>query len=119
MNIKIKIGSSMLEFEGRDLKEVAKEAAAFGQGNKCGCCKSSNVAMDYRSAKAKSGEKAGQAFDYFSIKCMDCYARAQLGQYQAGGWFLKKWEKWEAPQQQQQKPATPGSIEFEPAPEGF
>jgi hypothetical protein len=99
MNIKIKIGSTMLEFDGRDFKEVVKEAAAFSQGNKCGCCKSSNVVLDYRYAVAKQGKNAGQGFDYYSIKCLDCWARAQLGEYKTGGFFLKMWEKYEKPTQ--------------------
>lgn len=92
MKIKINIGKSQLEFEGRDYKEVIKEAAAFSQSTKCGLCDSQNVSLDYRYAVAKEGEKKGQGFDYYKIKCLDCGAYTQLGQYKTGGWFAKKWE---------------------------
>jgi hypothetical protein len=104
MKIKINIGQAQLEFEGRDYKEVAKEASAFSQLTTCGLCKSHNVSIDYHSAVAKDGDKAGQSFDYYSVKCLDCTARNQLGQYKAGGWFPKKWEIYQQPQQQQRPP---------------
>jgi hypothetical protein len=96
MKIKINIGKAQLEFEGRDYKEVSKEASAFAQATKCGCCQSTNVAIDFHSAVAKKGQNVGQSFDYYAVKCMDCWAKAQLGQFKTGGWFVKKWEKFES-----------------------
>lgn len=101
MKIKINIGKSQLEFEGRDFREVSKEAAAFCQSTKCFLCKSQNVAIDYRYVVAKEGKNVGQGFDYYSVKCLDCGGRMQLGQYKTGGWFTKKWEKFEQRQQAQ------------------
>ena len=104
MKIKINIGNSQLEFDGRDFKEVAKDASAFSQAKKCMLCNSANISLDYRSVKAKQGQHAGQNFDYYSVKCLDCQGRAQFGQYQTGGWFLKKWEKFEPQQNKQSSP---------------
>ena len=111
MKIKIYIGKSQIEFEGRDYKEVSKEASAFSQSTKCHLCKSQNVALDYRYAVAKEGANKGQGFDYYSVKCLDCFGRMQLGQYKTGGWFAKKWEKFEPYQGDQ--PVTHQEIKDE------
>lgn len=93
MEIKINIGKTQLTFDGRDFKEVIKDAGALSQATVCGKCKSTNVALDYRCAKGKEGtENAGKAFDYYAIKCLDCGAKAELGEYQTKGFFLKQWE---------------------------
>ena len=97
MQIRVKVGGAELVFDGRDFKDVIKEAAAFSQGTSCGACNSTNVALDYRVAKGKDNtDKAGQSFTFYAIKCLDCYCKASLGEYQTGGFYLKKWEKFEA-----------------------
>lgn len=92
MNIKIKLGNAQLEFEGRDFKEAVKEASAFSQSTTCLLCKSKNVALDYRYAVAKQGDNVGKGYDYYKVKCLDCNAERQLGQYKEGGFFAKRWE---------------------------
>jgi hypothetical protein len=94
MKIKINIGKSQLEFEGRDFKEAVKEAAAFSQATNCGMCKSTNVTLDYRYTVAKQGDNAGKGYDYYSVKCLDCGARSHLGEYKTGGFFAKQWEQY-------------------------
>ena len=96
MEVNVKVGNALLKFDGRDYKDVLQDAAAFSQATKCGECKSGNIALDYRTVEGKEGtDKAGQTFKYYSIKCMDCFAKASLGNYNAGGLYLKRWEKFE------------------------
>ena len=101
MKLSLSIGKSLLEFDGKDFKETAKTAAALTQASNCGLCKSENVALGFKVVKGKEGtDKAGQSFDYYSVKCVDCGAEAVFGMYQSGGMFLKQWAKWDG------KPST-------------
>lgn len=96
MEINVKIGNTELKFDGKNFEDVIKDAGALSQATQCGLCKSKNLGLDYRCAKGKDGtENAGKSFDYYSIKCLDCTAKAELGEYQTGGFFLKKWEKYD------------------------
>ena len=94
MKIKINVGDAQLEFDGRDFKEAIKEAGAFTQATQCGLCKSKEVSLNYRVAKGKEGtENAGKSFEFYEAACAKCSARASFGEYQSGGFYLKKWEK--------------------------
>ena len=95
MKLTVKIGNADLEFEGRDYREVIKDAGAFTQAQKCKMCKSNNIALNYKYVKAQEGEHAGETFEYYEFVCLDCGAKAQLGMYKNGGYFLKQWEKFE------------------------
>ena len=81
------VGKSTLTFEVEGEKEIdaVSKAAAFAtMPDQCGMCKSKNVALD--SNKAES-------FIFVKIKCLDCKARSQMGQFKDGsGVFFKKWE---------------------------
>lgn len=93
MKLTVKVGNAELEFEGRDYKDVIKDAGAFTQAQKCKLCKSGNIALNYKNVQAKEGENAGKNFEYYEVVCLDCGAKATLGLYQNGGYFLKQWEK--------------------------
>lgn len=92
MEINVKIGQTELKFDGRSFKDVIKDAGAISQATSCGKCKSKNVALDYRNVKAKEGENAGESFEYYAVRCLDCSAKAELGEYKSGGFYLKQWE---------------------------
>lgn len=86
--LKIKIGSKSLEITGEgDNKQVIKNFSFWSQlPDKCGLCKSNNMALNYRSPKGN---------DYYGLKCLDCGADLNFGQYkQGGGFFLRSDEGW-------------------------
>lgn len=81
------VGASTLTFEVEGEKEIdalSKAAAFTTMPDQCGMCQSKNVALD--SNKAES-------FTFVKIRCLDCRARSQMGQFRDGsGIFFKKWE---------------------------
>ena len=95
MKIKIDIGNSQLEFEVRDIKDIFRETGAFTQIGFCGICKSKNLGLEYRKVKSKNKETEGQEFEYYAVICNDCNSKAHLGEYKGGGFYLKRWEKFD------------------------
>jgi len=107
MNAEIMIGDTKLDFEAKDIVDLMNLISPFSQGTRCGAykpdggvCNSRNVAIDHRVAKGKEENgTAGQSFDFYSIKCLDCGAEAQLGEYQnKSGFYLKNWARREQQQ---------------------
>ena len=107
MQAKIIIGNTELIFEERDAKGLMNLISPFSQATQCGAhrtdgtrCNSRNLAIDHRVAKGKEiNGTSGQTFDYYSIKCLDCGASIQMGEYNnKTGMFLKKWERYEQQQ---------------------
>jgi hypothetical protein len=97
MKMELKIGNASISVEARDLKDLFKEAAALTQMQQC-ICGSKNIALNLRVTKGKEDnpETKGKKFSYYEAICLDCSAKAQLGEYDGGlGYFLKKWEKWD------------------------
>ena len=68
---------------------------------KCGCCQSGNVTLEFKEAKG---------FTFIEFHCHACQAKAQWGQYKSGGYFLKKWEKYNAAGGNQSQGRTPDSY---------
>jgi len=75
-----------MEVDGR-LEECMRGLNAMLSFNgACGCCKSGRVTLEFKEAKG---------FQFYEFHCHECQARAQWGQYKSGGFFLKKWEKFD------------------------
>lgn len=92
INISKKVGKSTLTFqvEGeKDIDALAKASFYTTVPDKCGLCQSENVLLDTNRA---------EGFVFVKIKCLDCNARANMGQYKDGsGGFWKRWEKYVKP----------------------
>lgn len=89
MRIKINktIGNTAIQFEIEKVKEIEALALAgflASAPNKCSCG-SENVCLESNKAKG---------YTFIKVICRECDARAQLGQYKDGGFFWKKWEKY-------------------------
>lgn len=92
--------------DGKDL-EALHRAAVFGNPPQyCNECKN-NQHFKLDSNKDK------EANIYVNVICRKCGAKAKLGQYKAGGYFWRSFEKYQkndagnTPQEQQQSGAEP------------
>jgi len=107
MQAKIIIGNTELTFEERDAESLMNLISPFSQATSCGAfnrdgskCGSRNLAIEHRVAQGKENtDTAGQSFDFYAIKCMDCGAKAEMGSYlNKTGFYLKNWARREAQQ---------------------
>lgn len=85
--LKVKLGDKVFEVGGEgDEKAIIKNLYFWSHiPQKCGNCGKSNIALNFRSPKGN---------DYYGLKCLDCNADYNFGQYKGGGFFLKSEEKW-------------------------
>jgi len=86
-----KIGKSTLQFrvEGEKEKDTLAKASYFTTiPDKCGLCESDNISLDSNKT---------EEFTFIKIKCLECNARSNMGEFKAGGIFWKPWEKYVAP----------------------
>jgi hypothetical protein len=92
VQISKKIGKSTFTFKVEGEKEVdALSKAAFyaTTPDVCGLCQSENVSLDSNKAKG---------FTFVKIKCLNCNARSNMGQFKDGsGTFWKEWDKYTPP----------------------
>lgn len=100
IKIQKKIGKSTLSFEVEGEKEIdtlAKASAFTTMPDRCELCQSENVVLDSNKA---------EGFTFVKIKCLDCNARSQMGQFKDGsGIFFKKWEKYQRPEEREEENA--------------
>jgi hypothetical protein len=92
-------GSDIYEIkvESDSVLECVQKISVFSEVQKCGCCQGENLFISYRKVNPKEGKNAGKSFEYYDFVCRDCGAKANIGMYQTGGIFLKKFEKYERP----------------------
>lgn len=106
MNIEVlaTIGDSQykFKFDEKDPKETLLLASIFGETPKyCHEC-SNNQYFGLGANKDKEGNI------YVYITCKKCFAKANLGSYKTGGYFWKKFEKYEKQGSDLKKPdSTP------------
>jgi hypothetical protein len=87
INLKIKIGNSVLEFQANTMKEIHKFSAIYGMlPSKCDACKSPEIFLNHKAPKGN---------DYFGLRCKTCGAELTLHQKKEGGFFIKQGEKME------------------------
>ena len=73
--------------EGKNLMEAVRQVNPLLAFNgECGMCKSKDVILQGKTAKT---------YSFTEFVCNACGARASWGQYKEGGYFLKKWEKYD------------------------
>lgn len=78
-----------VEVEDSDDKKALMKALMFTQPDICGECKGIAVRWDYNKAQTDEGD-----FIYIKRICRKCNSQSTLGSYKGGGYFWKKWEKW-------------------------
>ena len=97
--VKSKIGSVIYQFEVEEQKELEtlhKAIVLTSPRKKCNVCDSIGYENKYLTTN-KSKDKEGETFTYINCKCAKCGSRSSLGQYKAGGYFWKDYEKYEPP----------------------
>lgn len=73
--------------EAPDLEAAIQESAPLLDfKGLCGLCGSDNIKLNVR--KSKDGK-----YTYTQYTCLDCEATQPFGKLQAGGYFLKAWQK--------------------------
>lgn len=92
IRVQTSIGGVQYQFtiDEKDEMEGFHRAAVLGNPPKyCQCCTNKEY-FKLDSNKDKEGNI------YVNVVCLNsnCYAKAKLGQYKAGGYFWHKFEKW-------------------------
>ena len=90
IKIKKKIGDVMIEASADDKdprESLVNLAMISGAPTVCGKCGKDNVTLDVNKNTSDKG-----TFTFVKVVCNDCEARAQLGEYKAGGYYWKEWE---------------------------
>lgn len=76
-----------MEFDGK-MDEVLRGAnAIMAFRGECGLCGEKDILLQ---------SKVAQEFNFIEFVCTKCGAKAQWGNYRGGGYFLKKWEVYQA-----------------------
>ena len=109
ITLKIKVGSSMLEYEAEDIKKIHKFASLYGAlPQVCDCCGKPTIYLNFKSPKDN---------DYYGIKCSSCGAELTFHQLKEGGFYTKAGEMMEQykpkTEVQPSKPAQ-GGVAFDP-----
>lgn len=93
----------IIEVEDQSILNCIQKVSVFAEVEKCTCCGSKNIHINYHKAMPKQGPNAGKTFEYYDFVCRDCKAKANIGQYQSGGVFLKAFERYEGGNQSEQE----------------
>lgn len=108
--VKRKIGDTVYEVSAdeKDERENFAHTLWLAQApKKCGLCESTDVHLSVNKA---TSDKDGKTYTFVKMLCNNCNARAQLGEYQTGGFFWKGWEEY-TPPAKRRKAAPPESDE--------
>jgi len=86
-NLKIKLGNKELNIEAEgDEKQVIKSLFFWGLlPDKCGNCGKDDITLLHKNPKGN---------DYYGLKCKNCSAEFNFGQFKQGGLYVKSNEKW-------------------------
>lgn len=88
------IGNSTFIFDVEEgkVKDALFTAAGLASiPEMCTVCKSKNVQL----SNNKGTDKNGKAFSFVKVRCLDCTATSQMGEYLDGvNVFWKQFEKW-------------------------
>lgn len=77
IQIKTKVGNSVISISGKDEKDLIEQVSFFEElPCECGKCQSKNLGFRYRRAKD---------YDFYELRCKDCRATFALGQKKEGG----------------------------------
>lgn len=95
----VKVGGTVYIFEAEEEKDLDSMHKAIVLGNprsKCNVC--GDEGLESKHFTSNKSAKDGAAYTFVNLKCK-CGARSQLGQYKAGGYFWKEYEKYEGAKQ--------------------
>lgn len=82
--------------EKDDMEAMHKVIVISNPPNYCTLCQNNSFfALDTHKASSDKG-----TFTYIECVCKKCGAKSNLGQYKAGGYFWKKFEKYEVSKEQ-------------------
>jgi hypothetical protein len=90
INILKKVGNDTYSFDvdkEKELEAMADAGFLASMPTVCGNCKSAFVNLDSNKSSTEKG-----TFTFVYMRCRKCGAKAQVGQYKAGGFYWKKWE---------------------------
>ena len=88
INITKKVGNDQYVFQidkEKDFDALADAGMLASMPTQCSC----------GSSKVHLGSNKSQEYVFVYMQCDDCAAKSQLGQYKSGGFFWKKWEKYQ------------------------
>lgn len=90
VNVKLGFASYQFEIDERnEMDALHKGIVLANPRRRCNECGNDNPAdMYFTSNKDKDGNT------YVNVKCAKCGAKSKLGQYKAGGYFWKDFEKY-------------------------
>ena len=91
INVKTKVGAVIYSFEIEENNEMEGLHKAIVLGNPPLFCDGCNNTENFRMESNK--DKDGNI--YVNVVCKECFAKAKLGLYKAGGYFWHTFEKWE------------------------
>lgn len=96
ISIQKKIGNTLLTFEVEEPKtmDALMEAGFISQTPDVCKCGSKDVQLTSNKAKG---------FMFIKVVCLNCRAKAEMGQYKDGGYFWKQFKDWEG---QTEEPPT-------------
>ena len=96
ITVKKKFGADeyTIHVESDSILEAMEKITVFSQVDKCDKCGGNDLYISYRKATPKEGKNAGKSFSYYDFVCRTCGAKANIGMYQTGGIFLKRFEKY-------------------------
>ncbi len=88
--------------EKNEMDSMHKAIVLANPRTYCNVCKN-NQFFNFDTNKATS---ENGTFTYIKVRCLakDCGAESTLGQYKTGGYFWKKFEKYERPATQEEGP---------------
>lgn len=96
INVKTKIGNVVYDFdvqEQSELETLHKAIVLASPRSTCTQCGTKGYDSKYLTTNKSTTDEG--TFTYINCKCAKCGARSGLGQYKAGGYFWKDYEKYE------------------------
>jgi hypothetical protein len=92
INVNKQMGNTSLEvtINEKDEKEALAKAIIFTQPDICGLCKKENIVWNANKVNIKEKD----THTYIKRRCLSCGAVSVLGEFKTGGYFWKKWSKY-------------------------
>jgi len=105
MKAVVKLSDSIkLEIDEKDeMETLVKAIVLSSKPTKCSLCGGTEISL--------SANKDKEGNTYVNATCLDCFAKAKLGQYKAGNYFWHyNFEKYERKESQTAKPAAQDDV---------